>query len=133
MVQVEFDFTLPRGYIDARGSLHRHGTMRLATVRDELAVLHSPQARSHTDYIPILMLARVVVQLGDIKEIDQAIIEGLFTQDYQYLQELFIRLNASTQEVASTEIIETTCPRCGAALLLDPWDGHDQPAALSQP
>ena len=32
MFQTEFDFTLPCGYLDASGTLHREGTMRRATV-----------------------------------------------------------------------------------------------------
>ena len=31
----EFPFVLPRGYVDAAGTVHRDGVMRLATARDE--------------------------------------------------------------------------------------------------
>ncbi|NEE34638.1 hypothetical protein G3M53_55525, partial [Streptomyces sp. SID7982] len=35
-LQTEFAFELPRGYVDDEGHVHRNGTMRLATARDEL-------------------------------------------------------------------------------------------------
>ena len=39
MLQTEFEFTLPLGYADAEGTLHRTGTMRLATAADEILPL----------------------------------------------------------------------------------------------
>ncbi|WP_210534605.1 hypothetical protein [Thermosulfurimonas marina] len=38
MLQTEFEFTLPKGYVDEEGRLHRQGVMRLATAADEEAV-----------------------------------------------------------------------------------------------
>src|SRR3546814_10906791 len=35
-LQTEFPFTLPRGYVDEGGTLHREGVMRHATARDEI-------------------------------------------------------------------------------------------------
>ena len=35
-LQTEFEFTLPKGFVDSSGTLHRAGTMRLATARDEI-------------------------------------------------------------------------------------------------
>lgn len=42
-LQTEFEFTLPRGYVDLGGALHRNGTMRLATAMDEIAPLRIPE------------------------------------------------------------------------------------------
>ena len=39
--QTEFEFTLPVGYVDPDGNLHRHGAMRLATAMDEVAPLRT--------------------------------------------------------------------------------------------
>jgi hypothetical protein len=39
MLETEFPFSLPRGYVDGEGNLHRDGTMRLATAFDEIAPL----------------------------------------------------------------------------------------------
>jgi hypothetical protein len=37
MLQTEFEFTLPKGYVDAEGNVHREGAMRLALAIDEIA------------------------------------------------------------------------------------------------
>ena len=41
--QTEFTFTLPRGYIDDTGMIHREGTMRLANAADEILPLKDPR------------------------------------------------------------------------------------------
>ncbi|HLJ54921.1 MAG TPA: hypothetical protein VKT77_07755 [Chthonomonadaceae bacterium] len=125
MHQVEFDFTLPRGYIDPRGSLHRSGVMRLATTRDELDALHDRRVKDNPEYLPVLILARVVVQLGSLERITTDVILDLFSQDYQFLQALYVRLNSSDEETDVPEVIETSCPQCGAALELDLSDFDD--------
>jgi hypothetical protein len=114
MLQTEFEFALPRGYIDAQGNLHRKGTMRLATALDEIEPLQDPRARANEAYLTILLLSRVVTRLGDIRQISPTIIEGLFSSDMAYLQQLYIRLN----EIGTT-LIETQCPGCGTHLTLD--------------
>ena len=35
-MQTEFEFTLPKGYVDGEGNVHRNGVMRLATAADEI-------------------------------------------------------------------------------------------------
>ena len=35
MLRTEHEFTLPMGYLDEEGTLHREGVMRLATAADE--------------------------------------------------------------------------------------------------
>jgi hypothetical protein len=44
-LQTEFPFTLPRGYVDSEGNLHRQGVMRLATAYDEIAPMRAPGCR----------------------------------------------------------------------------------------
>ena len=44
----EYAFTLPRGLVDSAGTVHREGTMRLATARDEIEPLRSIEAVSYT-------------------------------------------------------------------------------------
>lgn len=43
MVQTEFEFTLPKGYLDAEGNLHRKGVMRLALAIDEIVPMRDPR------------------------------------------------------------------------------------------
>ena len=64
-MRTEFAFTLPRGYVDAAGTVHREGTMRLATARDEIEPLRDAQVRQNEAYLAVLLLARVVTRIGD--------------------------------------------------------------------
>jgi hypothetical protein len=114
MLQTEFSFTLPRGFPDAQGNLHRHGVMRLATALDEVAPLEDTRVRANSAYLSILLLSRVVTSLGDIRPVEPRVIEGLFATDFAYLQDLYLRLNDG-----SSNIVETECPSCGSRFALD--------------
>jgi hypothetical protein len=114
MLQTEFEFTLPRGYIDAHGNLHRRGTMRLATALDEIEPLQDARVRANEAYLSVLLLSRVITRLGDIRPLNPAIVEGLFSADIVYLQELYIQVNDG-----GTSIVETQCPTCGTRFALD--------------
>jgi hypothetical protein len=91
--QTEVEFTLPRGYLDATGVLHRRGVMRLATAADEILPLRDPRVQQNQAYLAIIVLARVVIKLGDLPSIDTRTIEGLFASDLDYLQRTYERLN----------------------------------------
>lgn len=114
MLQTEFEFTLPRGYVDEQGTLHRHGTMRLATALDEIEPLQDPRVRANEGYLSILLLTRVVTRLGELGQPTAAVVERLFSADFAYLQELYRRVN----ELESS-LIETQCPTCGSRFALD--------------
>lgn len=114
IVKTEFAFTLPRGYVDPTGNVHREGVMRLATAMDEVEPLQDPRAETNIGYLSILLLSRVVVSLGSIRPISNEVIQGLFASDFAYLQEMYLRLNESTFPQAETE-----CPSCGTRFELD--------------
>lgn len=114
MLQTEFEFTLPCGYIDAQGNLHRQGTMRLATALDEIEPLQDARVRANEAYLSILLLSRVITRLGDIRQVSPAVIEKLFTADMTYLQDLYIQVNDG-----GTSVVETQCPSCGTRFALD--------------
>lgn len=114
MLQTEFEFTLPRGYVDAQGNLHRRGIMRLATALDEIEPLQDARVRTNEAYLSILVLSRVVTCLGEIRQVSPALIEGLFSADLAYLQRLYIQVND-----AGTSLVETQCPGCGTRFALD--------------
>ncbi|HLI05066.1 MAG TPA: hypothetical protein VKV40_00690 [Ktedonobacteraceae bacterium] len=120
MLQTEFEFTLPRGYIDARGNLHRHGTMRLATALDEIEPLQDARVRANEAYLSILLLSRVITRLGDIGQVSPSVLEGLFAADIAYLQDLYIQVND-----CGTSLVETQCPHCGTHFSLDLAGGSD--------
>jgi hypothetical protein len=107
-LKTEFEFVLPKGYVDKDGNLHKRGTMRLATAYDEIAPLRDPRVRQNQAYLTIILLARVITKLGTLSDINPGIIEGVFSTDLAYLQTFYRRINES----ASTEI-EVTCPECG--------------------
>ena len=109
-VQTEFPFTLPRGYVDADGALHREGVMRLATAYDEIAPLKDPRVQANQGYLAIILLSRVIVRLGDLSVINPKTIEGLFAADLAYLQDLYTRINENGHSRVSV-----TCPHCDGA------------------
>jgi hypothetical protein len=113
-MQTEFAFTLPKGYVDAGGAVHREGTMRLATARDEIEPLRDVQARQNEAYLAVLLLARVVTRIGDVTEITPELVEGLFAADFDHLQRLYERINTDGEAVGAV-----TCPHCQAPFEVD--------------
>ncbi len=106
-LQTEFQFTLPRGYVDRDGNLHRQGVMRLATAMDEIAPQRDPRVTGNQAYLAVILLARVVTKLGSLPDINTSIIEKLFSADFAYLQDFYRRIN---EDGAAT--VPATCPAC---------------------
>jgi hypothetical protein len=95
----EYEFVLPRGYVDGSGTVHRTGTMRLATARDELEPLRDPSVSGPDDpRLTILVLARVVRTLGTLELVTSHEIEGLFTADMAFLQDFYGVINFGSQQ-----------------------------------
>ncbi len=92
-LQTEFDFILPRGYVSSDGTLHRKGRMRLATAMDEIAPLRDPRVKANPAYLVIILLARVITQLGEVEVIETGVIENLFSADLAFLQEFYRKIN----------------------------------------
>jgi hypothetical protein len=113
-MQSEFVFTLPRGYMDASGALHREGVMRLATARDEIEPLRDADVRRNEAYLAVLLIARVVTRLGSLSEITPEVIEGLYAADFDHLQRLYERLNTDGEAVGAV-----TCPHCAETFEVD--------------
>jgi hypothetical protein len=80
-LQTVFPFTLPRGYVDASGQAHQPGRMRLATARDEIEAYNDPRVLANEAYLPVVLLSRVIVQLGSLTAITPQVIEDLFASD----------------------------------------------------
>jgi hypothetical protein len=98
-LQTSYAFTLPRGYVDPRGEVHRDGTMRLATARDELEPLRDPTVSGPDDpRLTVLILARVVQTLGDLPQVTPFEIEGLFAADLAFLQDFYGVINFGNQQ-----------------------------------
>jgi hypothetical protein len=120
-MQTEFPFTLPRGYVDAAGNVHRQGAMRLATARDEIEPLRSAEVRQNEAYLSVLLLSRVVTKLGDVSEVTPNVVEGLFAADFDHLQRLYERLNTDGESVGAV-----TCPSCSQSFEVDLTEVEDR-------
>ncbi|VVB94586.1 Uncharacterised protein [uncultured archaeon] len=107
ILQTEHDFTLPMGYVDEAGTLHRDGKMRLATAADEILPMKDPRVQNNPAYLTVILLSRVVTSLGSLKMVNPRVIEGLFAGDFAYLQEMYTRINQN-----GSNVIKTVCPKC---------------------
>ena len=108
MLQTEFEFTLPRGYVDDYGNLHRDGMMRLSTALDEIMPLRDPRVRQNEAYLIIVLLAQVITRLGTISPVTPAMIERMFSSDLAYLQDFYQQIND-----VKIPTIDAVCPNCG--------------------
>ena len=109
MFQTEFEFTLPMGYQDDEGTLHRQGTMRLATAADEILPLKDPRVQANQAYLIVILLSRVITRLGSVAHINPKVIEGLYAADLAYLQEFYNQINRSGKSS-----VPAACPKCAA-------------------
>src|SRR5260221_8493612 len=107
MLQTEYPFTLPMGYVDAEGTLHREGTMRLATAFDEIAPLTDPRVQGNPAYLLVILLSRVVTKLGTLEQLNPKMVEALYAGDLAYLQHLYGRLTANGHNRVPPQ-----CPPC---------------------
>lgn len=106
--QTEYEFTLPCGYVDSEGTLHKSGIMRLATAADEIMPMRDSRVQQNPSYFTVIVLSRVITQLGTLKDVDCTVIEALFARDMAYLNDMYQRLNALDGPVTGI-----TCPHCG--------------------
>jgi len=114
VLQTEFEFTLPRGYVDREGNLHRQGVMRLATAMDEIAPLRDPRVTSNQAYLAVILLARVITRLGSLSDVNTGVIEKLFSADFAYLQDFYRQINEN-----GTAKVSTSCPECNHKFEVD--------------
>jgi hypothetical protein len=113
-LRTEFSFVLPRGYVDASGTVHRDGVMRLATARDELIPLRDDRVRQNPAFLTVVLLARVVTRIGSITDVHAGIMEDLFASDLAFLQDLYRRVNQEGHTRAAV-----TCPACEHSFTVD--------------
>jgi hypothetical protein len=111
----EFEFALPRGYVDDEGTLHREGRMRLATAADEILPLRDPRVQGNPAYLVVILLSRVITQLGSLEAINPRVIEGIYASDLAYLQELYNRVNGN-----GTAALQVVCPACQQQFEVEP-------------
>lgn len=105
--QTEYEFMLPKGYIDNTGTLHKEGMMRLATAADEILPLKDPRVQQNPGYLTVILMARVITKLGALPAVDTRVIENLYTADFAYLQDLYEKINSM-----ESPVYKTVCPHC---------------------
>ncbi|MFI9269970.1 hypothetical protein ACIGXM_04540 [Kitasatospora sp. NPDC052896] len=113
-LRTEFEFELPRGYVDPTGVVHRHGAMRLATARDELMPLIDLRVKNNPAYLTVVLLGTVVTRLGTLVNPGAEVVEELFASDLAFLQDFYRRINAEGHTRAAVN-----CPSCDAAFEVD--------------
>jgi hypothetical protein len=121
-MQTEYAFTLPRGYSDPTGGVHREGTMRLATARDEIEPLRDPNVRANEAYLTVLLLARVITRIGTVTTVTPALVEELYAADFDHLQRLYERINTDGESVGVV-----SCPDCRREFEVDLSEIQDGP------
>lgn len=113
-LQTQFEFSLPRGFLDHEGNVHKEGTMRLATAMDEIAPLRDPRVRDNQAYLAVILLSRVVTSLGTLSHITTNVIENLFAADLAYLQAVYRNINEE-----GVTALSLPCPECKHEMEVD--------------
>ena len=117
MLQTEYEFTLPKGYVDSEGTVHRQGVMRLATAVDEITPLRDARVKSNEAYLTIIILSRVITRLGTLPEVNTGVIEQMFTADLTYLQEYYRSINEGGSSLG-----QVSCPSCKSEFEVEPGE-----------
>ena len=105
-LKTEYEFILPRGYVDSDGNVHREGVMRLANAKDEIVPLNDMRVQRNRAYLIIVLLSRVISRLGGLNEVNTGVIENMFASDLRFLEEMYNRINEDEATV------QVTCPSC---------------------
>ncbi|MEI2765951.1 MAG: hypothetical protein V9F82_09745 [Dermatophilaceae bacterium] len=113
-LRTEFEFELPRGYVDGEGVVHRHGVMRLATARDELLPLYDARVMENAAFTTVVLLARVIVSLGTVPAVTSNVVENMFASDVAFLQDFYRRINTEGHTRAAV-----SCPECSHRFAVD--------------
>jgi hypothetical protein len=103
-----YDFTLPKGYMDGAGNVHKRGRMRLATAGDEISATRDPRVLANPSYLTIVILSKVVTELEGMDAVTATTIEQLFTADLAFLQDMYQRIND-----VEPPVMQCVCPDCG--------------------
>jgi len=108
-IRTEQAFTLPKGYVDKDGNLHREVVIREITGADQEAML-SPQLRQNPAKMLSALLARVIVRLGtlDRNKIDTGVTSAMFKSDRDFLIMKLKEIDSGPDMEIKVE-----CPDCG--------------------
>ena len=117
MLQTEYEFTLPKGFVDSEGTVHKQGVMRLATAMDEITPLRDARVKGNEAYMSVMILSRVITKLGEMTNINTGVIERMFTADLAYLQDFYRRVNEDGASLG-----RVACPSCSTEFEVEPGE-----------
>lgn len=109
-LKTEFQFTLPTGYLDADGKVHRQGVMRLSKSMDEILPMEDPRVQANSAYATVLILARVITQLGTLEAVTPEVVEDFFAGDLNYLQQFYRHINGLESGLEESSHISLPVP-----------------------
>ena len=107
-METVYDFTLPKGFLDSHGELHRRGRMRLATAGDEISATRDPRVLANPSFLTIVLLSKVITELEGLDAVTATTIEQLFTADLAFLQDMYQKIND-----IEPPVMQCVCPGCG--------------------
>lgn len=110
-METTFEFTLPKGYMDGAGELHKRGKMRLATAGDEIMATKDPRVLANPSYLTVVILSKVITELEGVDTISATTIEKFFTADLAFLQDMYQRIND-----IEPPMMKCICPDCGKTI-----------------
>ncbi|MFD5870884.1 hypothetical protein ACIRJR_21470 [Streptomyces sp. NPDC102402] len=113
-LRTEFEFELPRGYVDEAGTVHRHGSMRLATARDELRPQIDLRVKENPAYLSVVLLSQVITRIGTVTDVHAGVVERMYATDVAFLQDFYRRVNSEGHTRAAV-----TCPHCEGGFEVD--------------
>ncbi|MET9256806.1 hypothetical protein ACGFZL_08400 [Streptomyces sp. NPDC048182] len=113
-LRTEFEFELPRGYVDEAGTVHRHGAMRLATARDELRPQIDLRVKENPAYLSVVLLSQVITRIGSVTDVHAGVVERMYATDVAFLQDFYRRVNSEGHTRAAV-----TCPHCEGGFEVD--------------
>lgn len=107
----EYEFTLPKGYVDGEGNVHKNGIMRLATAADEILPARDMRVQSNPSFITLVILSRVITKLGSLSsekgQINPDLIGSIFMPDFKFLVAFYEKINSD-----GNLKVPATCPKC---------------------
>ena len=106
MLQTEYEFTLPKGYVDQDG-----------TAMDEITPLKDARVKNNDAYLSIIILSRVITRLGSLNEVHTGVLEQMFTADLAYLQDFYRSINEGGESLG-----RVACPSCQAEFDVAPGE-----------
>ena len=104
----EVEVTLPIGFVDGEGRVHRQVSLRKMTGRDE-ALLADPANQRNGGRLVTALLHSCITRIGDLESLRRNDIETMYSVDRNFL---LIRLRSFT--FGSTLPAGYTCPSCGS-------------------